>query len=546
MLIQKDSRTYTENRIVEFYFQNMPEINTLVKNYHSSYEDSLSSFASAVSGKVYQKNSIVFKTGDKSDKLFIILSGEAAVIATRERNISLSFSEYKKYLRTLLKYNEHYVLMQTLWINHDIYPISETDLMGKDGTHNIPTVRKSSLLKFNINKKKMLETLSNFQDNNLFSLSPEEYAQRIKPAIRPSDNKQKITIFEYFVVNSLKSGDIFGNLSLAKYHNRRSATVITRAKSCLAYVNIEDMNRILNNNRSMSDVCKIISFYFMWNVNKMDFMQDFYKFFIPMKLIKGDALFKQDETRTRVFFVKSGEFNANCNMNLREINKLMRSFGINNERELNKRLSSSDYFELLEREVEVEVFFTKKKEVFGLEDSVLDNKFIYSLKCESEVCEVYSLELLFLNKLIEASNDIKTSINSYVSKRRNDLMTFFIRKKAEIVDLKIMNRDIKIEENYYFPMEIVKEKESSDLIKNLKSLGKWPKTRNSPYKLFMKRMENKLSSQRSAIKETEVLEKVKSVNVNRAKKFYGKVKRAKSKEDWMNWKGMTILKRSKL
>ena len=208
--------------------------------------------------------------------------------------------------------------------------------------------------------------LSIFHKENI---TTEEYIGRIKP-IKLEYNKdynelkKSVKIICYFIANSLKKGNKFGDMMSDMNQNNvqteHVSTIISKENcdfgildrasyiKCLKEVSERQRKKKLN---------YLLDLNVFRGCNKNLFMNSFSNFFNKIIIQNNDILFNEgdDASNMKVYLIKKGEIELSCNKSIYEINDIF--IGLNYK----DLVDPEDEDEILNRETDDYIKFKKKK-----------------------------------------------------------------------------------------------------------------------------------------------------------------------------------------
>ena len=127
--LKKPSRSISENQIVISYLFNLnPFADSIKSILNAKSKDFFSNLSFALKYKFYNKNSMIYRFNEISDKFYLILNGEVDLIVPNEEVVPLTIEEYFNYLLNLRKINEFDVINKVISRNMDKYPMNEKNI----------------------------------------------------------------------------------------------------------------------------------------------------------------------------------------------------------------------------------------------------------------------------------------------------------------------------------------------------------------------------------------------------------------------------------
>jgi len=131
---KKDGRNLTENQLLLNYLKNMSGfVEMLVRGFNdeSMVSELLTTISFYLSYTVIERNSVLFRYGEKGDKFYIILKGSVDILIAKERKVRTSEFEYMTYLATLRKYHETEIYQRCMHINQQTFNVEfEEDIIN--------------------------------------------------------------------------------------------------------------------------------------------------------------------------------------------------------------------------------------------------------------------------------------------------------------------------------------------------------------------------------------------------------------------------------
>ena len=256
-------------------------------------------------------------------------------------------------------------------------------------------------------------------------------------------NRRKTIVYHYVLVNTLYSGEAFGEISNESIRkdviNQRIATIITRDNSHLASLKKIQYNKILkeiNDNIFHQKLSFLFSLDLFKDCNKNNFMKNYLSFFIKKTYRANETLFNQDddlgEDRS-IFFIVDGSFSSFCNTSINEIEVLFNNLHydglipIDDAHEDNLFNKENHYFnKFKKKKIIFNLFYFTKNDIVGFNDALYDGKYIYTVKCKSSIATVYEIKLKFFNLIVNSEPKLFESVLYHEMVKRNLMIKFFL------------------------------------------------------------------------------------------------------------------------
>jgi CRP-like cAMP-binding protein len=348
-LLKDSNRSIAENKALIEYLSTLTEFTNLAKTGHEDYNELMAHLSLALKYEKLNINKIQFKTGERGNKFYIILRGKVAILIPKDEIVQLDEEEFMLYLMTLRKHEEHELLQNTLLANKHLFSIDsnesfDTWIVKQKEAHSRRYARFSTLF---LNELENTIGLINGESNTKLSLSRkaskfkediddyctvEDYINRIKPTYfnKSYHERYRITIYQYFHVNSIGTGSKFGDLALIHPGKRRTATIIGLEETHLATLDkntFEQCLRDLNERLTRMNLNTLVATPIFEGVTKNQFRKYYFNFFVSNKVARGVKLVVENEPSESVFFIKEGEFEIYFRRSLLDLNTLILSLG---------------------------------------------------------------------------------------------------------------------------------------------------------------------------------------------------------------------------
>ena len=326
-------------------------------------------------------------------------------------------------------------------------------------------------------KKKILEVLFNkiyeikeISKEKIYNSSKEDYIQRLdfnsiirdinkdyylfgNKTLRLKEKRENVKYLNYFDVNIIKEGEIFGELALDNLNKKRTATIITKEICYLAVLDKKIYESYLKMAQTKTRVRNVLFFTegpifrgFPLNIFLNEYFYSFKKIFFP----KGKQIFSTGEKRTKIYFIEKGEFEFGINITLNEIGKIMDKMGGFSDEKKEKYLCnlSLEFKNIYEKKKKIiKICTVDSKYIIGLDDICLNNKYLFDCRCVSpDGASVYVFDY---NKYETALNEytliFRNNIN-YVNEKREFFIKVLFEQRNSLVNLEYMK--IKEKENH--------------------------------------------------------------------------------------------------
>ena len=376
--------------LFEFYERKIEEIN----NNHIENDENSFDF-----GEIQKKPSIFFKPND-----------------FKELNI------FSYYYATKIKRNKK-------------LRNNKEDIFNK--VFSISEISKQIIYNGNIN-----DYIKRVDFNNIMTYIQEDYFNYHDYSLKLKEAKQPIRFVYYNEVNSIKEGNMFGELALNNMNKKRTATIIAKDLSYFAVLSKNVYDSYLKVAQIKSRYKKMLYFTegpIFKGLIANTFLSKYFFRIKRMECSKGKILFNKDDLRKKIFFIIKGEFELSCKMTLYEISDVIKKLGGICENKKEKYLCNlyeefNTYY--IGNKINIKVCVVSKNQVIGLDDMSLDNKYLFDCKCIStDDTEIYEFDYSKFEEALKEDEIIMENNINYVNKRRELYIKILFAQRNSLVDL---------------------------------------------------------------------------------------------------------------
>ena len=312
-------------------------------------------------------------------------------------------------------------------------------------------------------------------------------------------NRKKAIVYNYVLVNSSSTGETFGEIIYESKNEKitpRIATIITKENCHLASLKKDLYNKIL---KEFNENNLHIQFLFLYTLdlfkdcNKNNFMKNM-SFFIKRTIKANEILFNQDDNfgeDRSIYFVESGSFTSYCNISINEIEVLFNNLNYtglippDDAHEDNLFNKENHIFcEFKKKKNFFNLFTFSSKDMIGYNDALYNDRYIYTVKCQSSVAIVYEIKLKFFNLIINSEAKLYQILERYECMKRNIMMKFFLNafnnksnfyKFISFDNYETENEEKAVHKNYFGKNPFIDDNNNKN---NTKTNFKSVKTRN--------------------------------------------------------------------
>jgi CRP-like cAMP-binding protein len=407
-LLNKRNKNASEFLYIAGYLFRLSNLSHFFAKAYDNFEEVMNKVAYQMTLEYSETNRLLFRSGQKGDSFYIILKGSVAVLVPHETHIKMSERDYIRYLVKLKKYREEDLYFKCLLQNKTTYPIPDDNLEKYLWT--IIDIGKPSLSTRAICKDSAQECLDYLAERVDYKrITVDEYLDIFKLDLEQYETAAEINtvmLYEYNHVTNLEIGEKFGDIALDGKSQKRSATIITQedsyfgilnkrvydacVKDAILKVKKSNINMILNS----ALFNKVISFE--------NFEKGYYTNFVSKKFHQGLYVFKEAEKPKFLYFIKEGEFEIVMKKSIAELNLIIQELGGHIEERQERYLTTNnpEFRKLFNEKVVIRLAIIKDKEILGLSDMILNDKFNCSVICQSLEGEAIILERKFFDMLL--------------------------------------------------------------------------------------------------------------------------------------------------
>ena len=255
-------------------------------------------------------------------------------------------------------------------------------------------------------------------------------------------NRKKTIVYDYVLVNSHATGDTFGEMIYespkSEEVNPRIATIISKENCHFATLKKELYHKILkqfNENNLQQQFLFLYSIDIFKDCNKNSFMKNM-SFFIKRTIRANEILFSQEDSvgnDRSIYFVESGQLFSYSNISLNEIENLFNNLNYkglilpDDAHEDNLFNKENHYFnQFKDKKIFINLFTFSQKDLIGYNDALYNDKYIYTVKCQSSFAVVYEIKLKFFNLIVNSEAKLYQILERYEGLKRNIMMKFFL------------------------------------------------------------------------------------------------------------------------
>jgi len=455
--LSTSKKRYDQNNIFEFVINEKKVKDFIYKNYDYPVEDSVNIFE--YSHKLIKElfhfyenqiDEINEKYEDKIDNSF-----EAEIMNEKKPTIFFKPTDLKE-LNTYAEYHRAKIRRNKKLKENE-------DILNK--INSITEISKKII--YNDNIKSYIER-SDF--NNILRYIKENQSNFNGISLNLKEAKQPIKYFYYSEVNTIKEGNIFGELALNNKNKKRTATIIAKKECYFAVLSKKVYDSYIKVAQIKSRIRKVLFFTegpIFKDITPAIFLNEFFFRIKRLECHKGKILFNRGNIRNKAFFIVKGEFEISAKLTLNEIGEMIEKLGGICDNKKEKYLCNlydefNNYY--FNKQMNIKFFVLKKNEIIGLDDMVLDNTHMFDCKCISaDESEIYEYEYKKFEEALRDNETVNKNNVNFVNMRRKLLIENLFEQRNSLVELEY--KKLKMEE------EMKKKLSHIDLTKKINILN---------------------------------------------------------------------------
>lgn len=285
-------------------------------------------------------------------------------------------------------------------------------------------------------------------------------------------NKNMIKYYQYSLVKKVEPHNIFGEIILDAddsnknmngnnntNYKKRELTAICNEPSRILYLDINNWQKYFkfrHETIKMKNLSTILDIPFLKDINKDYFKSKIFEHFSLFNYNIGEYVFKQNEKRKKIYFIRSGEVQLIMKASIYELNRIIeKKFDKNDNINVNK-LAQKENIKFTDINYLVNKLNNEKKirtwrildiypkDVIGLNELVDENNnYYFSAKCSSYNNEIYEIEYKKFKNMITEDKNVKSLFIQYNENKMN-----FILKRLQKIRTLYINDKLKNYKNF--------------------------------------------------------------------------------------------------
>ena len=450
------------------------KIDNLFKDEFNNKEESidkmLTFFAFEMKYRLFRTDDVVYRIGDLSVYLFLIIQGKVEILKSITEIRRMSGYEYFCYLLDLKNSCDEYLFNMTIKDNLKVYYFEKSDFDQMPNIYILNLLEKFKIYK-NINFEEEFD-LVNIDPEDL-GLNPEkinspEYIflrlKQIRDCLTVSSpdivnkykfiidhNEQKeVKIYKYISFLNLDKNAYFGE-SVMGDDERRSSTIRVVEDSYLGFLSASSYKtnffaekKIVTQNK----ISFLHSKFFFNKINLKRFAKKYFNLFISDTFVNGNIIFNENDPIEYVYFIEEGIIELSSSKTILEIEIFLK--GLENRISLNdetvkmnyKNISSNtdDLQTYLNRTQKNKILIVGNCEIMGLESFYYNIPYFTTARVKSSKAKLFKIDSRQLKQILKIEVDCLPELKYLVLNKTKIIKKRFFginNTKLTLIDEKI-------------------------------------------------------------------------------------------------------------
>ena len=440
-------------KTISFYLQ-------MIKNFMNIFigqaeneelEELLYNVSSKLKYEHIEKNKLICKFGDKSNKFYLILKGKVIFYVPKLIKQYFNQEEYIKFLLNLRIKDEIELIKINMEANSYIYNLGDdfdnyilnSLKKHEKKKHNIfseELYNKFKEVKELIEKEKRKHRKENEEKKQQIYEDIEDYLERClidisnDPHEAEKKDRNHLNIYRYEKTNVFEDGEYFGFVANSK-NSKRSATAITLDDCELAVLYLNEYIEILDkiNRKAKEKLYQLVNYNKLFTqISKPIFINKYSHMFKFQKYYLNNIIMDDTQYFNKIIIFNSGEFILTVNKNIIELNELiiklkrikrmmmnkpeekikeeLEEIKENENYTLNKKFIPKSFYQKILAKQNLIISTIKKNMVIGYPDTIDPKTFmpLFNCRCISTNATGYSVEREMIN-LFNRDNYLRTT-----------------------------------------------------------------------------------------------------------------------------------------
>ena len=295
------------------------------ENKEESIEKLLTFFGLEMNYRLFKEGEEVFKVGDSSVYLYLIIKGKIEILKPTPEISYISGHEYFSYIMNLKNQKEDHLLNVNLEENHKQFDIdkNQLELLPAIYIHHVFELIKmkkkinfeEELALVNMTLKDLELTHETVHSYEHLSTQIEEKLPFVPPFllnkykfIVDKDTKKSVKLIKYTRVLILGNNEFFGESAMGE-NEKRNATIRVLEDSYIGYLsaNLYKTNFFAEKKLAMQNkVLFLNTRFFLKYINLKRFSKKYFNLFVYETYFRGTILFQESDPLSYVYFIEEG------------------------------------------------------------------------------------------------------------------------------------------------------------------------------------------------------------------------------------------------
>ena len=476
LLLPSNERTFHQVYTMKKYLLTT-KIDWLFKdefeNKEESIEKLLTFFGLEMKYKFFKEGEEIFKVGDASVYLYLILKGKIEILKPTPEITYMSGYEYFAYIMYLKKRNEEYILNINLEENYKQFDINKSEIELLPSifiNYIVELIRIGKNLDIEEELAVVNMTLKDIKYPNETRISYQILSKCIEENLQyvplflmkkyqfiiDKVNKKKLKLIKYARVLTLESDEFFGESAMGE-NEKRNATIRVLEDSYLGYLSasLYKTNFFIEKKLAMQN--KIIFLntrFFFKNINLKRFSRKYFNLFVYEKYLNGTILFKENEPLNYVYFIEDGQVELTTTKTMLQIDIFLRGlqekFSLKGDENILNynalKARTKDLEDYLNKTQNIKILIAGKNECLGIEPFFYGIPYYATAKVSSQRAKIFKINIEQLWQILNIETDCFSSLKNLVLNKT----TILLERLFSMNNTKLVLLDNKIIFNYEF------------------------------------------------------------------------------------------------
>ena len=443
------------------------------ENKEESIEKLLTFFGLEMNYRLFKEGEEVFKVGDSSVYLYLIIKGKIEILKPTPEISYISGHEYFSYIMNLKNQKEDHLLNVNLEENYKQFDIdkNQLELLPAIYIHHVFELIKmkkkinfeEELALVNMTLKDLKLTHETVHSYEHLSTQIEEKLPFVPPFllnkykfIVDKDTKKSVKLIKYTRVLILGNNEFFGESAMGE-NEKRNATIRVLEDSYIGYLsaNLYKTNFFAEKKLAMQNKVHFLNTrFFLKYINLKRFSKKYFNLFVYEKYLHGYTLFRENEELNYVYFIEDGLVELSSTKTMLEIEIFLK--GLEEKYLLKDEENHLKYKALKSRTKDLEDYLNKtqkskilivgRNETLGIESFFYGIPYFVTAKIVSQRAKIFKISVEQLSQILNIEKDCISSLRNLVLNKAKILQ----KRLFSMNNTKLILLDNKIIFNYEF------------------------------------------------------------------------------------------------